>query len=95
MCPLSSSPLPPKTPIRIAVLEADQAYTNYGGYTGLYTRLLHKGADSLGWPPQDKLQISKWDIIRGGVELSDQEAEKIEYPQLENIDAIIISGSSK
>lgn len=95
MNPLSSSPLPPKTPIRIAVLEADQAHAHYGGYTGLYTGLLHKGADSFGWPQRDKLQISRWDIIQRGAELSEQEVEKIEYPQLEDIDAIIISGSSE
>lgn len=96
--PLSSPPLPPQVPIRIAVLEADhllpQTRARYGGYTGLYTLLLHAGADSLDWP-RDKLQISKWDIIQRGAELSEQEVDKIEYPQLEDIDAILISGSSE
>lgn len=96
--PLSSPHLPPQVPIRIAVLEADQVLpktrASYGGYTGLYTLLLHAGADSVGWP-RDKLQISKWDIKQRGAELSEQEVEKIEYPHLDDIDAILISGSSK
>lgn len=94
----SSLPLLSQIPIRIAVLEADhvlpQTRAKYGGYTGLYTMLLHAGADALGWP-RDKLQISKWDIIQRGAELSEEEVEKIEYPQLEAIDAILISGSSE
>lgn len=98
MDPLSSSPLPPQNPIRIAVLEADhllpQTSANYGGYTDLYTLLLHAGADSFGWP-REKFQISKWDVVQRGAELSEQEVEKIEYPQLEDIDAIMISGSSE
>lgn len=99
--PLASSLpplLPPQVPIRIAVLEADyvlpQTRANYGGYTGLYTLLLHAGADLLGLP-RDKLQLSKWDIVQRGPELSEQEVEKIEYPQLDDIDAILISGSSE
>lgn len=95
---MASLPLPPLNPIRIAVLEADkvlpQTRAIYGGYTGLYTLLLHAGADSFDWP-REKLQITKWDIIQRGVELSEQEVEKIEYPQLEDIDAIMISGSSE
>lgn len=95
---LSSSPLPPQFPIRIAVLEADhvlpQTRANYGGYTGLYTLLLNAGADLLDLS-RDKLQISKWDIIQRGAELSEQEVNEIEYPQLEDIDAILISGSSE
>lgn len=100
--PLSSSslPLPPQvtTPIRIAVLETDhmlpQTRANYGGYTGLYTLLLHAGADLLGLP-REKLQLSKWDIVQRGSELSEQEVEEIEYPHLDDIDAILISGSSE
>lgn len=102
--PLSSSslplpPLPPQVPpIRIAVLESDhtlpQTTANYGGYTGLYTLLLHTGADLLGFP-RDRLQLSKWDIVQRGPELSEQEVEKIEYPHLDDIDAILISGSSE
>lgn len=90
--------LPPQVPLRIAVLEADhvlpQTRANYGGYTGLYTLLLHAGADLLGLP-RDKLQLSKWDIVQRGPELSEQEVEKIEYPQLDDIDVILISGSSE
>lgn len=98
MAPPSSSPHPPQNPIRIAVLEADgvlpQTRARYGGYTGLYTLLLNAGADSFGWP-REKLQLSKWDIVQRGAELSEQEVEKIEYPRLEDIDAILISGSSE
>lgn len=74
--------------LRIAVLEADIKFAKYGGYCGLYTSLLQAAADSLGWP-RDRLQISAWDVVNwkaghpGG------------YPDLGEVDAVLISGSGE
>ena len=74
-------------PVRLAVLEcgefAPKAMKKYGGYHGAYTALLHKAADNLSIP-HDCLDISKYDVVN--------EIEK--YPSIDDIDAIIISGSS-
>ena len=73
-------------PLRIAILECDTplAHTKakYGGYGGVFSALLHAGASSLRLPA-DSLSISKWDVV-----------EKREYPNLEDIDAILMTGSS-
>lgn len=84
----SSSPSPPTFPLRIAVLEADSIAPQHGGYSGLYTSLLQAAADSLGWP-RDSFEISKWDVVN----VKEGQAEG--YPKLEEVDAILISGSSE
>ena len=72
-------------PLRIAILECDtpliQTREKYGGYGGVFEALLNAGAQHIGYP-QENLQISKYDVV-----------EKMEYPQIENIDAILMSGS--
>jgi hypothetical protein len=81
-----------KTPIRIAVLECDTPMdavkAKYGTYGDVFTRLLQSGADALGMPEvvssNKGLEISKWDVVN-----------KQEYPELEDIDAILMTGSRK
>ena len=74
------------SPIRIAVLECDtpltQTQEKYGGYGGVFTALLHSAADAIHVPRQD-LDISKWDVVNGTGQ----------YPALDDIDAILITGS--
>ncbi|KAI9649837.1 hypothetical protein NHQ30_002419 [Ciborinia camelliae] len=77
----------PQPPLRIAILECDTPLQNtqqkYGGYGGVFTSLLERGASSLSPPlPPSALQISKYDVVTAQ-----------EYPSLESIDAVMISGS--
>lgn len=71
--------------LRLAILECDTlppaTRAHYGSYTGIYTALLHAGASSLSIP-HSNLQITGWDVVEAG-----------EYPGLENIDAVLISGA--
>lgn len=74
-------------PIRLAVLECDTPLPNtkarYQGYGGVFEHLLRSGAKSLGRPSQEDLVITKHQI----------EADPENYPDLDNIDAILITGS--
>lgn len=78
-------------PLRIAVLECDTPLDNikakYGGYGNIFEALLKASAAALDPPtrldPDRDLQISKWDVVNGE-----------EYPRLEDIDAILMTGSS-
>ncbi|KAF7910549.1 hypothetical protein BELL_0078g00160 [Botrytis elliptica] len=77
----------PSPPLRIAILECDTPLQNtnskYGGYGGVFTSLLQRGASSLSPPlPDSSLQISKYDVVTAQ-----------EYPALSSIDAVLISGS--
>ena len=78
---------PPPPPLRIAVLEADipldRILEKYGTYGDIFTRLLHQAADTIDLP-RERLEISKWDVLR-----------KMEYPDLEGgeVDAVLITGS--
>ena len=73
-------------PIRVAVLECDSLIswisTKYGGYCGLYTKLLEAGAKDLKLP-KDELEFTRWNVL-----------DKSEYPDLKDVDAILVSGSS-
>ncbi|QKX58420.1 uncharacterized protein TRUGW13939_05542 [Talaromyces rugulosus] len=76
-----------RPPFRIAVLECDTPLENinlkYGGYGGVFTRLLKASAVVLGGiNPDTDLIISKFDIVDG-----------TEYPSLEEVDAILLTGS--
>jgi GMP synthase-like glutamine amidotransferase len=77
----------PSLPLRIAILECDKlldgARSIYGGYGGVFTALLQSGAAALEPPlsPSD-LQISVFDAVT-----------KQEYPSLESIDAVLLTGS--
>jgi len=80
-----------KPPLRIAILECDTPLTDtrsrYGGYGGVFTALLKAGADSLGQPDvlssKHGLDISCYEVV-----------EKMQYPELQNIDAVLLTGSS-
>ncbi len=80
-----------KPPLRIAILECDTALEKirekYGGYGAVFTALLNAGADALQEPETVSstkgLEISTWDVVT---------AQR--YPSLEDIDAILITGSS-
>lgn len=72
-------------PIRLAILECDTLPPSLSnnGYCGLYTALLYAGADALSIP-HSRLDISKWNV----------KDEMDKYPSPDDIDAILISGSS-
>jgi GMP synthase-like glutamine amidotransferase len=79
----------PPLPLRIAILECDTPLPNtrhkYGGYGGVFDSLLRRGADALSYPGLSSstgLEITKFDVVT-----------KQEYPTLDAIDAILISGS--
>lgn len=82
-----------RPPIRLAILECDtpldRTRAKYGGYGGVFTALLQAGAVALGRSDligsKDGLQITKWNIER--------DLEK--YPDTEDIDAILVTGSRK
>ncbi|KIV99239.1 uncharacterized protein PV09_09101 [Verruconis gallopava] len=78
----------PSPPLRIAILECDtpraQTQAKYGGYGGVFKQMLERGAEDLGHPG---LSASE------GIELSMYKVEEEQYPNLDDIDAILITGS--
>lgn len=78
-------------PLRIAVLECDTppdtTNSKYGGYRGVFASLLEESARALGQPerlnPDTDLEITGWDVV-----------SKEEYPRLDDIDAVLLTGSS-
>ena len=80
----------PKPPLRIAILECDTPLDNtrakYEGYGGVFKQMLGRGADELGFPglsSTEGLDLKMYNV----------EQQKV-YPRLEDIDAILITGSS-
>ena len=78
-----------KPPIRLAVLECDTPLPNtkakYARYGGVFEALIKAGAEELGQPDSATgFQISKWQI----------ELHPETYPDLKDIDAILITGAS-
>ncbi|KAG9237811.1 class I glutamine amidotransferase-like protein [Amylocarpus encephaloides] len=76
-------------PLRIAILECDTPMDSVreraGGYGSIFSRLLRAGADSLKYPglsSTEGMQLSSFDVVT-----------KQEYPKLEDVDGILISGS--
>ncbi|KAF7554536.1 hypothetical protein G7Z17_g2831 [Cylindrodendrum hubeiense] len=76
-------------PLRLAILEADtpqpQTRDRYGGYTGVFTALLGAAAQSLS-PPQkldELVSIKGYDVVN----------KLHSYPALDDIDAVLITGS--
>jgi hypothetical protein len=76
-----------KTPLRIAILECDTpppaVVEKYGRYDRIFRTLLETAADGLGLSPKQDLELSAYDVVTAQ-----------EYPDLESIDAVLISGSS-
>ena len=72
--------------MHIAIIDCDPLIEpirkRYGDYGGVVTAFLHAGAELIGLP-FDELHLTVW---------SAEEHQK--YPALEEIDAILISGSS-
>lgn len=78
-----------KPPIRVAMLECDtplpKTKARYDGYGGVFEALLKAGAQDLGRPdPHSGLRISHYQV----------ELYPERYPDLKDIDAILITGSS-
>lgn len=77
-------------PLRIAILETGplrpSMQPKYGDHGKLYTKLLQHAADSLNHPgfSSNELQITCWDVV----------ASEDEYPDLADVDVVLISGSS-
>lgn len=93
------------TPIRIAILEADnpvgRTRARYGSYGGVFTSLLHRAADASG-VPRERLHITGWDVVNGegaaeGVEEDMGGEWKVKRrkgcPELKDVDAVLITGS--
>ena len=80
-------------PIRLAILETDQPLPSvaekYGTYGEVFKQLLDSGAKSLGKPElsplsgDGSLEATGWDVV-----------EKVEYPNLKDVDALLMTGSS-
>jgi hypothetical protein len=78
-----------RLPLRIAILECDTPLVGtkakYGGYGGVFTTLLKAGADALSYPglsSTEGLSLSTYDVV-----------SQPRYPPLDDIDAILITGS--
>jgi hypothetical protein len=76
-----------KTPLRIAILECDtplpDIVARYGRYDRIFSTLLEAAAEASGLSPKKDLELSGFDVV-----------DKQEYPDIEHIDAVLISGSS-
>ena len=91
-------------PLRIAIIETDTPIApiseKYGSYGGVFTSLLHKAADASDIP-RSRLQLSGWDVVdianegqiedRGGIYGWKRTKG---YPNLEDVDAVLLTGSS-
>lgn len=81
----------PRLPLRIAVLECDtppdNANAKYGGYGGVFKTLLNSSLKELQNPdlsdPESVLDISSFDVVTAQ-----------EYPDLNGVDALLLTGSS-
>ena len=77
-------------PLRIAVLECDEPIGHtkekYGGYGNLFKELLQAGADKVeekDGVKRPELDVTKFDVV-----------STEHYPKLDNVDAILLTGSS-
>jgi hypothetical protein len=73
--------------LRIAILECgdppDKTRETVGSYGEIFRILLEKGASELNEPEKDTLHLTYWDVENGD-----------KYPELDDIDAILMTGSS-
>lgn len=79
-----------KSPLRIAVLECDEPQgrmkEKYGGYGRIFKELLNKGANKVAEKDgvnRPELDVSKYDVVNQEI-----------YPKLEDVDAVLLTGSS-
>ena len=77
-------------PLRIAILECDEPIgrtkEKYGGYGNLFKELLLASADKVAEDDKiakPELDVTKFDVVNQEI-----------YPKLDNIDAVLITGSS-
>ncbi len=90
--PRTTPKISSKLPLRIAILECDtpleKTKAKYGGYGGVFRQMLERSADALQYPGLSSKQ---------GLELTYFQVEQHPelYPSLDNIDAILITGSRK
>jgi hypothetical protein len=75
-----------KAPLRIAILEAgyppERAAAKYGNYGSIFASFLEASVAKIATPEFPGLEVTKWDV------------QKLEqYPSLDDIDAVLISGS--
>lgn len=80
-----------KRHLRIAVLECDEPIgktkEKYGSYGGLFKTLLDNGVErypALYGEKAPELEVSKWDVVNNTEE----------YPELGEVDAVLLTGSS-
>lgn len=79
------------SPLRIAVLACDTPLdgikARFGSYGGMFDVLFQKSVEALNRPdlidPKTGVEVKKWDVVNGD-----------QYPKLEDIDAVLITGSS-
>lgn len=79
-----------RLPLRIAVLECDtpleKTRAKYGGYGGVFKQLLQRGADELRHPglsSTEGMEVTMFNVENNpGV-----------FPSMEDIDAIVLTGS--
>lgn len=78
-----------KPPFRITVVECDDTTPedrHHGGYKGWFEALLKAGASSLGHiDPEKDLKVTGFNIVK----------DPEHYPDDDDIDAILLSGSSE
>ncbi|KAK2766822.1 hypothetical protein FQN54_006136 [Arachnomyces sp. PD_36] len=78
------------SPLKVAVLGCDTPLpgikARFGQYGGMHDVLLQKSVEALNRPdlidPKNGLEVKVWDVVNGD-----------QYPKLEDIDAILITGS--
>ena len=75
-----------QSPTRIAILDCDPLTTSirakYGSYGGVVTSFFQDGAQRLKLQPT-QLSLSSWDV-----------QDQPNYPDLDDVDTIVITGSS-
>jgi len=76
----------PSSPIRLAILKLDTPnpliVEKYGDYGPIFNRLLTSACDLLELP-ESSLQLSYYDCV-----------DKMEYPNLNDVDGVLLTGSS-
>lgn len=75
-------------PYRIAILECDtpppDVTAKFGRYDNIFKSVLETAAREMGMNPEKELETRGYDVV-----------EKMEYPELEEVDGVLISGSSR